>query len=195
MDWTPFRVFAYPSIMRPVLLATLLSILALPAPAAEFAALLNKRLDVNCHEGKCEHLVIEKVEQVGASDGGAGKLYVVVTEGAETGATGAEKKGDAAHVAFVFCSRTRPSVFYPSTDGSSSWAPSYLRPNVGDDINDANGASYLIYFASCHHAAVTGPEQIMPLAKRLGYRVKVPEATSDRTVPTPFTVIMPKETR
>ena len=187
--------------MRSILPATLLSILALPAPAAEFAALLNKKLDVNCHQGKCDHLVIEKVEQVGASDGGAGKLYVVVTGDAETGAKDAAakadtaSKNDAAHVAFVFCSRTRPSVFYPSTDGSSNWATSYLRPNLGDDINDANGASYLIYFASCHPAAVTGPEQIMPLAKHLGYRVKMPDATSDRTVPTPFAVIMPKETR
>ena len=180
--------------MRAFALAIAIAVFALPAHAAEFGALLGKQLDFGCHNGKCEHTIIEKVEQVGASDGGAGKLYVVVTADSNTGAADPQPmKTGSANVAFVFCSRTRPSVFYPAADGASGWTTAYLHPNLGDDINDTTGASYQIYFASCHHVAVSGADQIVPLAKRLGYRVRLAdEAARVVSVPTPFAAIAPK---
>ncbi len=180
--------------MRPIVVAILMGMSALPSNAAEFGALLGKVLDLGCRNGRCQHAIIEKVEQVGASDGGAGKLYVVVTADSNTGVGDPQPmKNGSANVAFVFCSRTRPSVFYPSADGGSGWTTAYLHPNVGDDINDATGASYLIYFASCHHVAVSGAEQIVSLAKRLGYRVRLPDDSARGvSVPTPFAAIAPK---
>ena len=104
-------------------------------------------------------------------------------------------KNETAGVTFVFCSRTRPSVFYPATDGSPTWTTAYLHPNIGDDINDATEASYVIYFASCHRTAPKGAEEIVSLAKRLGYRVKPNEPVSEPSVLSPFAAVSNKEPR
>lgn len=161
----------------------------------EFAALTKKLIPTRCHMSYCGWFSVEDIAPVGTSPLGTLYAYAARSFGSEWPQdvdynVPMTKKDQGIFMAMVFCSKTRPTVFYylKGENGAlGSWQTDALQPGNDQAVAGVNESAYIGYFGLCHHTIVNSAFGLGPLAHRLGYRFTDQEYEDpDIQVATPF---------
>ena len=150
--------------------------------ASEFQAAIGHKGYGRCHMDSCTFFIIDRATSIG--DGRDGTLFEIEERDWSAAYRPPNEHDPASYdeysqppisvskqeprKAFVYCSKTRPTVF-DLFEGK--WSSTPLRPGDDGAVFGFNESAYIWYFAACHDAIVHEPNR-NHLAERLGYRFK-----------------------
>jgi hypothetical protein len=160
------------------MITTALVMLAGPAMADEFKAVIGKENNNRCHMDGCYPFTLTSSTLIGKN--GDGELYRVTEISREDEyryRPGDDNEYDHPPIKrgkpesgefYVFCSKTRPEIFWKY---EGKWTSTALRPGDEEGVYGATELVHLEYWAACHNfIAKDGASS--RLARKLGYHLR-----------------------